>query len=132
MPPPVEVVRPGVETTIQDWPGRIGLWSVGVPASGPMDELSFRLGNRALGNADGMAGLEVTMGDLALRFRTDAVIMVTGAPTPVMINSVYGYGCRHWPTRWPSRPSPAGWSGWSTSPRGPGRRSCTWTRRRSG
>lgn len=67
--PWLEVVRPGVGTTIQDWPGRTGLWSAGVPASGPMDELSFRLGNPVLGNDEGAAGQEVTLGDLALRFR---------------------------------------------------------------
>ena len=33
-------------TTVQDWPGRIGYWHIGVPPSGPMDDLSFRIGNR--------------------------------------------------------------------------------------
>ena len=31
-------------------PGRLGYWMVGVPPSGPMDDLSFRLANRAVGN----------------------------------------------------------------------------------
>ncbi|MDT7791897.1 MAG: urea carboxylase, partial [Mycobacterium sp.] len=26
----IEVVRPGMLTTVQDWPGRIGYWHVGV------------------------------------------------------------------------------------------------------
>src|SRR5260370_21510519 len=43
-------VRPGMLTTVQDWPGRTGYWHVGVPPSGPMDDLSFRIGNRVLGN----------------------------------------------------------------------------------
>jgi allophanate hydrolase subunit 2 len=55
------VVRPGMLTTIQDWPGRIGYWKVGVPPSGPMDDLSFRLGNVALGNPEGAPGLESAM-----------------------------------------------------------------------
>ena len=38
-------LRPGMLTTVQDWPGRTGLWHVGIPPSGPMDDLSFRLGN---------------------------------------------------------------------------------------
>ena len=46
----VEVLRAGPMTTIQDWPGRVGYWSVGVPPSGPMDDLSFRLANVAVGN----------------------------------------------------------------------------------
>ncbi len=48
-------------TTVQDWPGRTGLWQVGVPPSGPMDDRSFRLGNRVLGNAEGTPGLECTL-----------------------------------------------------------------------
>ncbi|MFD6107990.1 urea amidolyase, partial [Nocardia salmonicida] len=56
----IAVVRPGMQTTIQDWPGRIGYWHIGVPPSGPMDDLSFRLGNRVLGNPEGAAGLECT------------------------------------------------------------------------
>ena len=43
--PRIDVVRAGTLTTVQDWPGRIGLWHVGVPPCGPMDDLSFRLGN---------------------------------------------------------------------------------------
>ena len=47
-------------STVQDHPGRLGYWAVGVPPSGPMDDLSFRIGNRLVGNADGAAGLELT------------------------------------------------------------------------
>ena len=43
-------------TTVQDWPGRLGYWEVGVPPSGPMDDRSFRLGNLLVGNAEGAAG----------------------------------------------------------------------------
>src|SRR6218665_198531 len=31
-----EVLEPGLQTTVQDWPGRQGYWDVGVPPSGPM------------------------------------------------------------------------------------------------
>ena len=48
----VSVTAPGMLTTVQDWPGRTGYWQVGVPPSGPMDDLSFRLGNRAVGNPE--------------------------------------------------------------------------------
>jgi urea carboxylase len=66
-------------TTVQDWPGRVGLWRVGVPPSGPMDDLSFRLGNWALGNEEGAAGLECTLVGPRLRFGAAATVMVTGA-----------------------------------------------------
>ena len=52
----IEVLAPGTQTTIQDWPGRVGYWAVGVPPSGPMDPLSFRLANRLVGNDEGAAG----------------------------------------------------------------------------
>ena len=55
----IEVLRPGMLTTVQDWPGRIGYWHIGVPPSGPMDDLSFRIGNRVLGNPEGIAGPRV-------------------------------------------------------------------------
>ena len=78
-PGKVEVLAPGMMTTVQDWPGRVGLWRVGVPPSGPMDDLSFRLGNWALGNEEGAAGLECTMVGPRLRFGAPATVMVTGA-----------------------------------------------------
>jgi urea carboxylase len=78
-PGTIEVLAPGMLTTVQDWPGRIGLWRVGVPPSGPMDDLSFRLGNWALGNAEGAAGLECTLVGPRLRFGAAATVMVTGA-----------------------------------------------------
>ena len=77
-PGQVEVLAPGMMTTVQDWPGRVGLWRVGVPPSGPMDDLSFRLGNWALGNEEGAAGLECTLVGPQLRFPAGATAMVTG------------------------------------------------------
>ncbi|BCI52492.1 urea carboxylase [Mycolicibacterium litorale] len=84
--PRITVERPGLLTTVQDLPGRIGLWHIGVPPSGPMDDLSFRLGNRALGNADGAAGLECTASGPALRTSHPTVVCVTGAECPVTVD----------------------------------------------
>lgn len=75
----IRVISGGPATTIQDYPGRIGYWDVGVPPSGPMDALSFRLGNRLLGNPEGAAGLEITGIGPTLRFEQDALICLTGA-----------------------------------------------------
>ena len=36
----IDVLAGGMQTTLQDWPGRVGYWDIGVPPSGPMDELS--------------------------------------------------------------------------------------------
>ena len=75
----VEVLSPGTQTSVQDYPGRLGYWAVGVPPSGPMDSRSLRLGNRLLGNEEGAAALEITMNGPLLRFNCDARIAVTGA-----------------------------------------------------
>lgn len=83
-----EVLSAGTQTTVQDFPGRIGYWAVGVPPSGPMDSRALRLGNRLLGNDEGAAALEITMSGPLLRFNTDAVIAVTGAEIPLSIDGV--------------------------------------------
>ncbi len=83
--PTIEVVTPGTQTTIQDWPGRTGYWAVGVPPSGPMDHLSFRLANRIVGNAEGAAALEITLSGPMLRFNTVATIALCGADIPARI-----------------------------------------------
>jgi urea carboxylase len=79
-PRTIDVLSPGTQTTIQDYPGRVGFWDVGVPPSGPMDSLSFRLGNRSVGNPPSAAGLEMTMSGPTLKFYADAIICLTGAP----------------------------------------------------
>ncbi|MFJ9246464.1 5-oxoprolinase/urea amidolyase family protein [Streptomyces sp. NPDC101776] len=86
--PRIEVVTGGTLTTVQDWPGRTGYWQVGVPPCGPMDDLSFRLGNRALGNEEGTPGLECTLQGPTLRFTHATTVCVTGAPAPVTVDSV--------------------------------------------
>jgi urea carboxylase len=75
----IQVIAGGASTTVQDWPGRVGLWSVGVPPSGPMDALAFRLGNRLLGNAQDAAGLEMTAVGPTLRFGCETRMVLTGA-----------------------------------------------------
>ncbi len=78
-PDTIQVLAGGASTTVQDWPGRVGYWHVGVPPSGPMDALSFRLGNRLLGNDEDAAGLEFTAAGPTLRFNTATRICLTGA-----------------------------------------------------
>jgi urea carboxylase len=75
----IEVLAAGPMTTVQEYPGRLGLWPVGVPPSGPMDALSFRLANRLAGNASGTAALEITVGGLRARFGCAATIVLGGA-----------------------------------------------------
>jgi len=87
-PPVARVVSGGLATTIQDFPGRLGYWSVGVPPSGPMDALAFRLGNRLLGNCTSAAGLEWTATGPTLEFDHPTFICLTGAPSPATLDGV--------------------------------------------
>ncbi len=84
----IEVLKPGIQTTVQDYPGRKGYWNVGVPPSGPMDNLAFMLGNQILGNDRSAAGLEITMVGPELKFHADVIICLTGAPVRMMLNNV--------------------------------------------
>jgi urea carboxylase len=74
-----EVLESGTQTTIQDYPGRLGYWHVGVPPSGPMDSLALRFANRIVGNPDGAPALEMTGIGATLRFDSDAVVAIGGA-----------------------------------------------------
>jgi len=75
----VEVLKPGTHTTVQEYPGRIGYWNVGVPPSGPMDSFAFRLANRIVGNREFHAALEITGTGPTLRFGIDTEIALAGA-----------------------------------------------------
>lgn len=75
----IEVVKPGLETSIQDYPGRVGYWNQGFPPSGPMDSWSFRMANLLVGNEAGAAALECQFLGPTLRFEEDGLVAVTGA-----------------------------------------------------
>ncbi|MEM7687727.1 MAG: urea carboxylase [Pseudomonadota bacterium] len=78
-PDSFRVISGGTATSVQDWPGRIGLWDVGVPPCGPMDDYSLRLANRLLGNPEGTAGLEIAFTGPTLIFNAPARLCLTGA-----------------------------------------------------
>jgi len=78
-PRTVQVLQPGTHSIIQDYPGRVGFWDVGVPPSGPMDAFAFRVANRLVGNESTAAALELTVTGPTLRFGVDSTIALTGA-----------------------------------------------------
>jgi KipI family sensor histidine kinase inhibitor len=82
----IEVIKPGPLATVQDL-GRAGFGHLGVPQSGAADAASLRLANRLAGNADGAAGIELTFGRAAFRFRGGGVVAVTGAPAAVTLEA---------------------------------------------
>ena len=82
----IDVLSPGVQSSVQDWPGRLGYWDVGVPPSGPMDALALRLANRLVGNPEGAAALEITVAGPGLRCRSAMQVAVTGAPIELTLD----------------------------------------------
>jgi len=76
--PVVEVVEPGVLTTVQD-AGRAGYRRVGVSAAGPMDARAHVVANVAVGNPPGAAALECTMTGPTLAFLAPLRFAVAGA-----------------------------------------------------
>ena len=81
-----EVLSGGTQTSVQDYPGRLGYWAVGVPPSGPMDSRALRLGNLLLGNEEGSAGLEITMSGPLLRFNCTAQVAITGGDIAIALD----------------------------------------------
>ncbi len=75
----VQVIKKGLETSVQDYPGRIGTLNQGFPASGPMDSWSFRLANILVGNESGDSALECQFMGPTLKFLEDRTIAITGA-----------------------------------------------------
>ncbi len=86
-PARMDVTRAGTMTTIQDLPGRVGYWSVGIPPSGPFDSLSFSQANELLGNSPDCAGLEITLDGPSLKFSIDTLVVVAGANVDVTIDA---------------------------------------------
>ncbi len=73
----IEVLKPGILTTIQDQ-GRWGYQSYGVGIAGALDSFALQAANLLVGNPEGAAGLEITLFGPALKFRDDALFAVTG------------------------------------------------------
>ena len=73
----IEVLAPGVFTTIQDG-GRHGYGHLGVPAAGAADPFNMRVANRLVGNPEGHAALEMTSAGATLCFDADAYIALAG------------------------------------------------------
>ena len=81
----IEVVRAGSLTTVQDL-GRPGLAHLGIGRSGAADRDSLRLANRLVGNREGAAGLEITLGGFAARFTRAGIVALAGAPCRVRVS----------------------------------------------
>jgi len=87
-PRTIEVLAAGTQSSVQDWPGRLGYWDVGVPPSGPMDDRSHRAANRIVGNGEAAAALEMTLTGATLRFNAAAKVALAGAAMRAELDGV--------------------------------------------
>lgn len=87
MRPSLEVIAPGLHTTVQDL-GRAGYRDVGVPESGPLDRVSFHFANVLAGNPPGTPVLEMLVQGPTLKVVADAVrIACVGGEAQIEIRS---------------------------------------------
>lgn len=74
----VEVIHPGIFTTIQDT-GRFGMQKYGVVVSGAQDLFSLQVANLLVGNVLNEAVIEIAMYGSSYLFTEDHMIAITGA-----------------------------------------------------
>jgi len=83
----VNVIKPGLSTTVQDL-GRPGYYHIGIPLSGGMDRYALRCANLLVGNKETAAVLEAVFMGPELKFTDDATVAVTGAELPPKVDGV--------------------------------------------
>jgi len=74
----IEVIKPGLLTTVQDL-GRRGYQEFGVGVAGALDPFALSAANLLVGNPEGAAGLEITLLGPTLKFHRDTIFSLAGA-----------------------------------------------------
>jgi antagonist of KipI len=82
----VVVTRARFLTSVQD-AGRSGFREFGVSTSGALDPFALRVANLLVGNDEGAAGLEITLGGLQLRFNDERIVAWCGGEFDVRTGS---------------------------------------------
>jgi urea carboxylase len=95
------VVESGIQTTVQDYPGRRGMLAQGFFPAGPMDHFAHRAANLLVGNPESAATLEITLGGFSLLLGDEATVAVCGADAPLQIDGEHA-------SMWESHRVPAG------------------------
>src|SRR5438105_14887807 len=80
------ITRAGFLTSVQDL-GRSGYREFGVSSGGVLDSFALRVANLLVGNDEGAAGLEITLGGLQLRFEDERIVAWCGGEFDVQIAS---------------------------------------------
>ncbi len=79
-------VRAGFLTSVQDV-GRTGFREFGVSLGGALDSFALRVANLLVGNDEGAAGLEITLGGVQLRFDEERIVAWCGGEFDVHLGS---------------------------------------------
>lgn len=82
----LKILKGGIESVVEDWPGRLGCLRDGMASSGAMDNVACQLGQLLVGNPITEGGIEVTGGGFQAEFGEDALIAITGADLGCTIN----------------------------------------------
>jgi len=82
----LKIINGGIETVVEDWPGRIGYLDNGMASSGAFDNVALGLANVLVGNPAGEAGIEIAGGYFEAEFGGDALISVTGTDMKPALN----------------------------------------------
>ena len=85
----------GFLRSVQDL-GRTGFREFGVSLGGALDPFGLRVANLLVGNDEGAAGLEITLGGLQLRFEDERVVAWCGGDFDVRIGSRVSAGWPRW------------------------------------
>lgn len=82
----IKVIHGGMQSLVEDWPGRLGYNGQGMSASGAMDNVALQMGNLLLGNPLGEAGIEIAAGLFSCEFERDGVVAITGGDMGPTLN----------------------------------------------
>lgn len=81
----LRVIDPGLQSTLQDM-GRIGQQRLGIPVSGALDWVSLRAANLLVGNAGGLAAIEMSLVGPTLEVAADSVrVAIVGSEAGIEI-----------------------------------------------
>ncbi len=81
----IVIQKAGIQTSVQDL-GRFGYGSMGVQVSGAMDSFSLQVANILVGNKCSDPGLEIAITGPILKFKSNAIVAITGASFELMLD----------------------------------------------
>jgi biotin-dependent carboxylase-like uncharacterized protein len=82
----IKIINGGVQSVVEDWPGRLGHMGNGMAPAGAMDNVALSFGNLLVGNDPGEAGIEIAVGFFQCLFEVDTEIAITGADMKPKLN----------------------------------------------